>query len=116
MIRRPPRSTLFPYTTLFRSLAAGRHDGRGGAGARGEGDREGPAEGDLEDGDLDDSLVLRRPDLRNGRDRCGADRALLYGHAVAHRRDRAARERRGVAPPPQARPHDERRRPAPAPG
>src|SRR2546426_5152199 len=23
MIRRPPRSTLFPYTTLFRSLAAG---------------------------------------------------------------------------------------------
>src|SRR5258708_38842461 len=27
MIRRPPRSTLFPYTTLFRSLAAG--DGTG---------------------------------------------------------------------------------------
>src|SRR2546430_5990909 len=25
MIRRPPRSTLFPYTTLFRSLA-GRHE------------------------------------------------------------------------------------------
>src|SRR2546425_11428866 len=25
MIRRPPRSTLFPYTTLFRSLAGGRH-------------------------------------------------------------------------------------------
>src|SRR5215475_15569078 len=24
MIRRPPRSTLFPYTTLFRSCAAGR--------------------------------------------------------------------------------------------
>src|SRR5438034_8110288 len=24
MIRRPPRSTLFPYTTLFRSLAAQR--------------------------------------------------------------------------------------------
>src|SRR3712207_8497102 len=23
MIRRPPRSTLFPYTTLFRSLATG---------------------------------------------------------------------------------------------
>src|SRR5256885_12034528 len=29
MIRRPPRSTLFPYTTLFRSLRAisGRHHG-----------------------------------------------------------------------------------------
>src|SRR5260370_5078862 len=26
MIRRPPRSTLFPYTTLFRSHAADRHD------------------------------------------------------------------------------------------
>src|SRR5256885_11568596 len=24
MIRRPPRSTLFPYTTLFRSLGAGK--------------------------------------------------------------------------------------------
>src|SRR5256885_13165492 len=29
MIRRPPRSTLFPYTTLFRSLVEqGGHDGR----------------------------------------------------------------------------------------
>src|SRR2546429_2692074 len=27
MIRRPPRSTLFPYTTLFRSRAAGRSAG-----------------------------------------------------------------------------------------
>src|SRR5256885_2768359 len=27
MIRRPPRSTLFPYTTLFRSLYAHRHAG-----------------------------------------------------------------------------------------
>src|SRR5258708_33830083 len=40
MIRRPPRSTLFPYTTLFRSHDARRHarDGpmryTGGAGAR----------------------------------------------------------------------------------
>src|SRR3712207_8477767 len=25
MIRRPPRSTLFPYTTLFRSADRGRH-------------------------------------------------------------------------------------------
>src|SRR2546427_3458546 len=33
MIRRPPRSTLFPYTTLFRSRAAGglsRRSSRGG--------------------------------------------------------------------------------------
>src|SRR2546430_13423781 len=30
MIRRPPRSTLFPYTTLFRSVAVGRARGAGG--------------------------------------------------------------------------------------
>src|SRR3712207_7802045 len=30
MIRRPPRSTLFPYTTLFRSLAQGEPDAEGG--------------------------------------------------------------------------------------
>src|SRR5258708_31481462 len=29
MIRRPPRSTLFPYTTLFRSLRSGDHRRRG---------------------------------------------------------------------------------------
>src|SRR5258708_28476513 len=28
MIRRPPRSTLFPYTTLFRSAEAQRHSGQ----------------------------------------------------------------------------------------
>src|SRR5256885_4132477 len=28
MIRRPPRSTLFPYTTLFRSLGAAKLSGR----------------------------------------------------------------------------------------
>src|SRR3712207_8975936 len=61
MIRRPPRSTLFPYTTLFRSAGArprtavppGRdghrrpdrragHDARRGAGRRRGGDRRGP--------------------------------------------------------------------------
>src|ERR1044071_10021778 len=41
MIRRPPRSTLFPYTTLFRSHHAdGEHDGTdhdtGGDGTRSE--------------------------------------------------------------------------------
>src|SRR2546430_8449998 len=32
MIRRPPRSTLFPYTTLFRSEAGGGGTGEGCAG------------------------------------------------------------------------------------
>src|SRR3712207_6994550 len=36
MIRRPPRSTLFPYTTLFRSLEMGtRKERDAGDGARG---------------------------------------------------------------------------------
>src|SRR5256886_4416323 len=34
MIRRPPRSTLFPYTTLFRSQVEERVDRRVGEGAR----------------------------------------------------------------------------------
>src|SRR3712207_7715062 len=33
MIRRPPRSTLFPYTTLFRSLAHGQQHARHERGA-----------------------------------------------------------------------------------
>src|SRR2546422_10766757 len=42
MIRRPPRSTLFPYTTLFRSADAGHADGGRGAGhGRWGGRREG---------------------------------------------------------------------------
>src|SRR5690349_23334825 len=43
MIRRPPRSTLFPYTTLFRSLHTVRpRSGRGGA-SHGGARRGGPA-------------------------------------------------------------------------
>src|SRR2546426_6989880 len=54
MIRRPPRSTLFPYTTLFRSCkrrdAAHRRDGgcarqRSAARVRSERDRHVPGEG-----------------------------------------------------------------------
>src|SRR3712207_8339259 len=52
MIRRPPRSTLFPYTTLFRSQRDGgesqkieregkrERDGKGGEGDGDEGERE----------------------------------------------------------------------------
>src|SRR2546429_3643677 len=37
MIRRPPRSTLFPYTTLFRSDSRGDRQPRAGAAAEGAG-------------------------------------------------------------------------------
>src|SRR5256885_12235313 len=49
MIRRPPRSTLFPYTTLFRSVLNGSHetkllqaDGRGRDARRRAGSGGGP--------------------------------------------------------------------------
>src|SRR3712207_7310223 len=41
MIRRPPRSTLFPYTTLFRSGASAQHSGLGGPETGG--DQDGPS-------------------------------------------------------------------------
>src|SRR5690349_23540707 len=52
MIRRPPRSTLFPYTTLFRSLAADVGQAGDGhtldlAGRRGAGHRLGAHEAEL---------------------------------------------------------------------
>src|SRR5438270_9676322 len=46
MIRRPPRSTLFPYTTLFRSQVSGRQDpDHRGVGAEGTGGGQGGAWG-----------------------------------------------------------------------
>src|SRR3712207_7029748 len=60
MIRRPPRSTLFPYTTLFRSRSAV-HAGREaeaiqplpalGPGGRAAGDEDGPGLGGTVGGD-----------------------------------------------------------------
>src|SRR2546428_7105095 len=46
MIRRPPRSTLFPYTTLFRSLLAGL-GGEDVVTPRPQPGPEGPEDGDL---------------------------------------------------------------------
>src|SRR2546430_9426480 len=45
MIRRPPRSTLFPYTTLFRSPARSRDSLRGAVVRGGTRDRRRTAEG-----------------------------------------------------------------------
>src|SRR5256885_7356640 len=134
MIRRPPRSTLFPYTTLFRSRV-GRASLRGadrlrrGSGAplararvaRGPAHtaspnriprrrRKGPPQDPLENGDLDAVLVLRRPDLRSVGARRRGDRSLLYGYGLHHRRDRIPRDRGGHPPPPARRVRRRRRR------
>src|SRR3712207_7566196 len=60
MIRRPPRSTLFPYTTLFRSRADGRRRGdRRGRGLRVHPDRAGRRHVDGQRlGDRRQALVL----------------------------------------------------------
>src|SRR5690348_17895803 len=64
--RRPPRSTLFPYTTLFRSPVLADH----GVAQRRNGTREGTVDGGLDglgDVDLGDLGGGRR--LLGGRDR-----------------------------------------------
>src|SRR3712207_6439361 len=51
MIRRPPRSTLFPYTTLFRSGAPDRGGARGDKAASGARGRDAGADGGADTGD-----------------------------------------------------------------
>src|SRR5688572_30914369 len=72
MIRRPPRSTLFPYTTLFRSQvvlqlrAAGRQHHVGRAAAR---QRAAIEVGVVEEVDVvdDEALLARRQDRKSTR-------------------------------------------------
>src|SRR2546430_7325844 len=52
MIRRPPRSTLFPYTTLFRSRRRGCGGRRGGCGGWSRWRRGGPGRGGRRRGEL----------------------------------------------------------------
>src|SRR3712207_8867006 len=66
MIRRPPRSTLFPYTTLFRSRAAlDAHEVR----RRGDGDRADLPPGVREGDPLAGARRARRFRRADGRDR-----------------------------------------------
>src|SRR5256714_14839411 len=66
MIRRPPRSTLFPYTTLFRSRDARWDSAHGGAVQR-----------RVHDARDDDDLPVRR---------AGLDRIRELHHSIADRR------------------------------
>src|SRR3712207_8488921 len=58
MIRRPPRSTLFPYTTLFRSRALGREVGGLPQGLHKAALVSDPLAGDVERG----AVIHRGPD------------------------------------------------------
>src|SRR3712207_8484031 len=73
MIRRPPRSTLFPYTTLFRSSASSRHD----ASPTGERSVHGEAAG-----------VAAVSDQPETRDRCGRENVDTAGSSGRRSRDR----------------------------
>ena len=91
-------SAINPYL-MFESLGelvarrqgARRRRRRDGREERRQGHRQGPAQDDLQDGDLDDPVLQRRADLRGGRPRERAGRALLHRHRVADRRHRARR-------------------------
>src|SRR3712207_8340002 len=63
MIRRPPRSTLFPYTTLFRSLGGRRIDRPAGGGGGWAGGRAGDGAASGVGGGL--WPALRRRDARS---------------------------------------------------
>src|SRR3712207_53817 len=106
MIRRPPRSTLFPYTTLFRSLPDIHPAGafscalslslkallRGGADAAALVDGDAAADRGRAESGVDGADLLRR-DLRGRHVEGGAD-ALAFGDE--HRRGNArARDRAG---------------------
>src|SRR5690242_21098087 len=65
MIRRPPRSTLFPYTTLFRSLRAeaeldGGHRHHGGGSDRSDRCGAEPSAAEVFDGGIDDAPPDRK--------------------------------------------------------
>src|SRR5256885_6785923 len=64
MIRRPPRSTLFPYTTLFRSRG---RDGRCPRRAPGPADEPGAAQADRCDLEVADHGDLHQPDRKSTR-------------------------------------------------
>src|SRR2546430_10187337 len=78
MIRRPPRSTLFPYTTLFRSRPVGENglDERGGLRT----DRAGPGD-DPRGCPLEVALMGLRHMGRIGRVPAPHDAADMGGHA-----------------------------------
>src|SRR2546422_9411965 len=100
MIRRPPRSTLFPYTTLFRSLdRAGDAQPRDGPG---DGlDRLDPARIALSTDDAE-TPFRRQPHRHAARDAVGLEAAKIElepGPEAAHRQAlRGGEEGRVVAP------------------
>src|SRR3712207_8792789 len=83
MIRRPPRSTLFPYTTLFRSQPVGEARERDREGDEDERRRE--VRGEVEGGSR---LELRLAEGLDRADEGHERRVLLQADEVVEKRDR----------------------------
>src|SRR5260370_5571479 len=108
MIRRPPRSTLFPYTTLFRSAECVVAILRAGTMA---GDVGGVSGNLVSDDPVFDILLIRQPEVLFGRDVAqhgsavppdegsadGGGDVIVAGRDVGHQRPQRV-ERRAVAP------------------
>ena len=96
--------------SLSRLRDADRDEGRSAAEARREGDRQalhqvdrqGPAEGDVQDGHLDLSVLLRRADFRRGRPASRTSSTSISPARIPASRASAGRDRgRDRAPPPR---------------
>src|SRR2546430_3813542 len=101
MIRRPPRSTLFPYTTLFRSqdfhadVVVSEHADRGGDAHRLGDDRSEEHTSELQSqSNLVCRLLLEKKKRTRARQTCYSTSALSWRHVPCTRRSsRRARAR-----------------------
>src|SRR5256886_8245147 len=107
MIRRPPRSTLFPYTTLFRSLGHAALLARGeeelGVSEEGLGCDVREFETALEAGRAEQALELYRGGLLNGLDRKStrlnsSHSQISYAVFCLKKKKSAPRQQRPAAP------------------
>src|SRR5256885_12549138 len=95
MIRRPPRSTLFPYTTLFRS-----GDRSGEMGAAGESHRRAAARARRGATARIMAAAARAPGARSARRRDARRELLTVDPRIDFRHLGAAQVRLPAAPPP----------------
>src|SRR2546428_10605787 len=100
MIRRPPRSTLFPYTTLFRShVRQSRQSDEAGAGDAGA-----PRQGPGGSGDEDRPGIGGRGEGGGRRQRRGGGRVGQKPSRKPQRRGRGGGGGTGGGPPPPGGP------------
>src|SRR3989475_11597796 len=83
MIRRPPRSTLFPYTTLFRSMYSREEENRFLEVTYANGEKDVLYFNDFASGAMIESVVRRAKKLPLNRPIGGAAQGLYTDHALS---------------------------------